>query len=185
LNLSACDPSSSRQVKNLKALFPEVKQFADDNSEFMQTLLDIRERVREFNELMAELGAGYSQHSLPVEFLPILMYTINAEDNQVQFIPLLRTLSPEDAPPLITEDERALISDSLLKMSYEYRSIRITPEDITIPYANSGSTVLCLVNPAVEVSDPEYYPSTGPVVFTEPVNDNWCIKVSRFARVLY
>ena len=170
LNLSACGPSRAKQAKNLKALFPEVKQFADDNKECLQTLLVIKDRIREYNEPREER-------------MRIKQYVITTDENQVEFAARWCTLSPEEELSLITEEERELISETILKMSYEYRSCYITQDSITITYASYGNTTLGLDNPAEEIADPGVYP--GEIDFTEPVNDDWCISVLNLYPTLF
>jgi len=171
LNLSACGPYRRvRQVKNLKALFPEVKQFVDDNEECLQTLLVIKDRIREYNEPREER-------------MRIKQYVITTDENQVEFVARWCTLSPEEELSLITEEERELISETILKISYEYRSFYITQDSIRIIYATSENTGLAIVNPTEKIADPGEYPSI--VDFSEPVNDDWCIKVSNYTQTIF
>ena len=185
LNLCACGPSRTRQVENLKALFPEVKQFVDDNIECLQTLLIIKDRIREFNESQEEHWGSHPVQELPADLLPIKRYYIYVSENQIEFEALGYRPSQEEELSMISIEERVLLSETILKMSFEYRSFYITQDDITIPYANSGNTGLRLVSPAVIIEDPGIYSGGGIVEFTEPVNDDWCIIVSRYASTIF
>jgi len=152
----------------------------DENTECLQTLIVIKDRVREFNEMQAEQRGGYSYRASLAEFPPIEYYRISVNEDQVEFEALWYRLSPEIELSLITEEERVLLSETILKMSYDYRSFFITQDSITIAYANSGNTALGLVNPAVNTEDPGIYSGGGIIDFTEPVNDDWCIIVQNY-----
>ena len=180
LNLSSCSPSRTKQVKDLKAQFPEVKLFVDENSEFLQTLICIKDRIREFNELQAEQWCGFTIQSLPEELLPINHYYIHVVENRVAFEALWYKPSPEEELSLITGEERVLVGETLLEISHELRSINIYPDSISISYGSSVNTGLALVNPVLEIEDPGYYGGRSIIVFTEPVNDDWCIKIMNY-----
>ena len=161
-SLSACGPSRTRQAENLKAMVPEVKQFVYDNELFMQTLLTIKDRICEFNEHDAII---YS-------------YNVSKRENQAEFYTIGYTPDLEEELLLITEDERALISETILRISYIWASIHIGTDKIVIGYANSGNTALGLENPVYELEDPQLY--YGPFHFTVAVNEDWCIGISNF-----
>ena len=163
---SSCGPTRGKQVKILKQIIPEVKQFVEDNGEFFRILLEIKEKICEINEQKAEEMGEY----LAITLYHIGIYNGNIEFNTYGYDKDLRyQFSP------LSNDERICISETMFDvyMSNDRSSVSIKQDEINFSFARSMNTELIIHNPVWEIEDPgEYF---GQFQFTIEVNDDWCI----------
>ena len=163
---SSCAPTRGKQVRILKQMIPEVKQFVEDNGEFLQILLDIKEKINEINTLKEDEMDGLEAIS---EYF-ICIYNGRVEfitdgydkDSRNQFFPL-------------STEEWVLVTDVMQEvyLSNDRSGVVIDQNGINFSFAFSMNTELIIHNPVLEIEDPgEYF---GQFEFTVEVNDDWCI----------
>ena len=166
LSLASCGLSPRKQVEILEQKVPEAKQFVDDNDEFLQTLINIQEKLCKFN-------------AQPPKDTPQPLFIKNCwifiEENQVVFD--IGTTPTQEEVALIAEEERVLIETTMLGLSCDSAYVVIYADEIYFAYVNLENATLNLVNPAIEIEDEESSYSTSMIVVTKFVNDDWSIRI--------
>ena len=168
LNACSCGPSRGKQVRILKQQIPEVKQFIYDNSEFLQLLLDVKEKINEINEQVAEETGKLDA---------ITDYQIYVWNDGIYYDAYGKDYFSRESFSPFTGTEYLLVQKILfgLYQSNNVASVSIYPDKIYFEFTCSVNTWLVLLNPVSDIEDPRKY--SGRFEFTEKVNDDWCILI--------
>jgi|GEM_PF-1579957 len=162
-----CGPSRGKQVRILKQKIPEVIEFVENNGDFLQALLNAKERLNSIND------ANHNENS-SIDF--IIDYQITIYMDEVSDYSRGRIESTDVKNMLFTPEEQQLVDMVLMKNQKinGVSCVTISENEIMFDYIDYHNTQLLLKNPAIVIDDPKVYTSAW-IQFTVPINDNWCI----------
>jgi len=171
LTIASCGPSRRSQTVQAKRLVPEITQFVDNNDDFLQALINISKKMLEYSERTPTWDKQSNHYG-------IYVYNNEVDFGNYGFDPYLY----EDIV-LITDNEKKLIADILLKSSPSQAGIVIEPNKVYFTYAQIYNTSVIIRYPSIEIADSGIY--TSRVEFTEPLTDDWCIYICNFKATLF
>jgi len=172
--------SHVKQVEKVRAAIPEAIKFIESNVEFLDMLLDIKDRIKMFNENSS--NTPDSDETLVIDSITFEIYkggldviVYFEEANTRGRIGIIGSRFD-----ILTFSEMDTIESKLLELlSYGHTSgMVMSADEISISYTEYRRAFLLIENPALEFEIGNsvtytYYESS------EQITDEWCIRICK------
>ena len=174
--------SSMRQVTKIKKAIPNAIGFIEDNKEFLDLLIDIRDRIREFNE-----GETENADQEDIDGIKYYLISITREELKIRGRygnprAAIRIVEPGSRYDILGADEKQVIKEKLIEMMPDDHpfGLRITTDEIILDYTRYHRAYLYIEHPPYETERGNMDTYTW-YEYAKKVNDDWCIHIYKSA----
>jgi hypothetical protein len=178
LIISACSRERAwkKRVETVKAYIPEAIEFIEENEEMLNKLLDVKQRIKELNNIYQREQDGDSYKPLKCSiYIPEknethLNYKLYpAFSNKEDVLQKIFTEADNDAILSILNRVKNNLDDSYF--------LKITEENVSFVFKRYDSASLFIESPPQDIDDTESY---SWYTYAEHVTDDWGIYLFRW-----